>query len=83
MAGIDALLALIEAQKATGIVLRAREPPVLMGAQGRGLTMPPLDSEIVETFAAEALAPGELDRLRASGACDAVYRSERYGAFAV
>jgi twitching motility protein PilT len=83
MAAIDALLALIEAQKATGIVLRAREPPVLMGAQGRGLTMPPLDSEIVETFAAEALAPGELDRLRASGACDAVYRSERYGAFAV
>ena len=83
MAGIDALLALIEAQKATGIVLRAREPPVLVGAQGRGLTMPPLDSEIVETFAAEALAPGDLDRLRASGACDAVYRSERHGNFAV
>ena len=83
MAAIDALLALIEAQKATGIVLRAREPPVLIGAQGRGLTMPPLDAEIVETFAAEALAPGDLDRLRASGACDAVYRSERHGAFVV
>jgi twitching motility protein PilT len=83
MAAIDSLLALIEAQKATGIVLRAREPPVLVAAQGRGLTMPPLTAEIVETFAAEALAPGELDRLRASGACDAVYRSERHGAFAV
>jgi len=45
--------------------------------------MPPLDAQIVETFAAEALAPGDLDRLRASGACDAVYRSERHGAFAV
>jgi twitching motility protein PilT len=56
---------------------------VLIGAQGRGLTMPPLDPSLLETFAAEALAPGELERLRASGACDAVYRSERHGAFAV
>ena len=83
MAAIDSLLTLIEAQKATGIVLRTREPPVLVGAQGRGLTMPPLDAGIVETFATEALAPAELDRLRASGACDTVYRSERHGAFAV
>ena len=83
MAAIDSLLALIEAQKATGIVLRAREPPVLVGAQGRGLTMPPLDAGILETFAAEALAADDLERLRASGACDAVYQSERHGAFAV
>ena len=83
MAAIDSLLALIDAQKATGIVLRAREPPVLIGGQGRGLTMPPLAPEIVETFVAEVLASGELERLRASGACDAVYRSERHGAFAV
>ncbi|MGA7740309.1 MAG: PilT/PilU family type 4a pilus ATPase [Polyangia bacterium] len=83
MAAIDSLLALIEAQKATGIVLRAREPPVLIGSQGRGLTMPPLDAGILDTFAAEALAPDDLERLRASGACDAVYRSERHGAFAV
>ncbi|HJX54644.1 MAG TPA: PilT/PilU family type 4a pilus ATPase, partial [Polyangia bacterium] len=72
-----------EAQTATGIVLRAREPPVLIGSQGRGLTMPPLDAGMLETFAAEALAPDDLERLRASGACDAVYRSERHGAFAV
>ena len=83
MAAIDSLLALIDAQKATGIVLRAREPPVLIGAQGRGLTMPALAPQILETFAAEALAPADLDRLRASGACDAVYRSERHGVFAV
>jgi twitching motility protein PilT len=83
MAAIDSLLALIEAQKATGIVLRAREPPVLSGAQGRGLTMPPLDSAVLQTFASEVLAPAELEKLRASGACDVVYRSERHGAFAV
>jgi twitching motility protein PilT len=83
MAAIDSLLALIDAQKASGLVLRTREPPVLSGAQGRGLTMPPLSAEMVETFAAEALVPGELEQLRASGACDAVYRSERHGAFAV
>jgi twitching motility protein PilT len=83
MAAIDSLLALLEAQTATGIVLRAREPPVLIGSQGRGLTMPPLDAGMLETFAAEALAPDDLERLRASGACDAVYRSERHGAFAV
>jgi len=35
---------------------------------GRGLTMPPLSAEMLETFAAEALAPGELEQLRASGA---------------
>jgi len=83
MAAIDSLLALVEAQKATGLVLRAREPPVLSGAQGRGLTMPPLGAEVLETFAAEVLAPDELARLRASGACDVVYHSERHGAFAV
>ena len=48
MAAIDSLLALIEAQKATGIVLRAREPPVLIGSQGRGLTMPPLDAGMLD-----------------------------------
>jgi twitching motility protein PilT len=83
MAAIDSLLSLIDAQKASGLVLRTREPPVLTAAQGRGLTMPPLSAEMLETFAAEALAPGELEQLRASGACDAVYRSARHGAFAV
>jgi twitching motility protein PilT len=83
MAAIDALLGLIDAQKASGLVLRTREPPVLSGAQGRGLTMPPLGAEMLETLAGEVLSPGELEQLRASGTCDAVYRSELHGAFAV
>ncbi len=83
MAAIDSLLALIESQKATGMVLRAREPPVLVGGQGRGLTMPSLDAQVLETFAAEVLSPQEMERLRSSGACDVVYQSARHGAFTV
>ncbi len=83
MAAIDSLLSLLDAQQASGIVLRAREVPVLVGGKGRGLTMPPLDRPTIETFLAEVLSPEELDKLRASGASDVAYRSERYGAFTV
>lgn len=83
MAAIDSLLALIESQKATGMVLRAREPPVLVGGQGRGLTMPSLDAQVLDTFASEVLSPEEMERLRSSGACDVVYQSTRHGAFAI
>jgi twitching motility protein PilT len=82
MAAIDSLLTLIDAQQATGIVLRAREIPVLVGGKGRGLTMPPLDLATIETFAGEVLTVDELETLRVSGACDAVYRSTK-GAFTV
>ena len=74
---------LIDAQQASGIVLRAREIPVLVGGKGRGLTMPPLDLPTVEAFAAEVLAPEGFEKLRTSGSCDAVYTSQRHGAFAV
>jgi twitching motility protein PilT len=83
MAAIDSLLMLIEAQQASGIILRAREIPVLVGGKGRGLTMPPLDGPTLETFAAEVLSAEELAKLRASGTCEATYRSERHGSFAV
>jgi twitching motility protein PilT len=82
MAAIDSLLTLIDAQQATGIVLRAREIPVLVGGKGRGLTMPPLDLATIETFAVEILTTDGLATLRASGACDTVYRSAK-GAFSV
>jgi twitching motility protein PilT len=81
MAAIDSLLALVDAQQASGIVLRAREAPVLVGGKGRGLTIPPLDRETLELFAEEVLGPDERDRLRASGAYDSVYRSEKHGVF--
>jgi twitching motility protein PilT len=83
MAAIDSLLTLIDAQQATGIVLRAREIPVLVGGKGRGLTMPPLDLQTIETFAVEVLTTEEQETLRASGACDTVYRSGKQGMFTV
>ena len=83
MAAIDSLLTLIDAQQATGIVLRSREAPVLIGGKRRGLTMPPLDRETMDIFAIEVLTAEEYERLRGAGACDAVYRSERQGVFAV
>jgi twitching motility protein PilT len=82
MAAIDSLLTLIDAQQATGIVLRAREIPVLVGGKGRGLTMPPLDLQTIETFAVEVLTADEMETLRASGACDTAYRSAK-GVFTV
>ena len=82
MAAIDSLLTLIDAQQATGIVLRAREIPVLVGGKGRGLTMPPLDFATIETFAVEVLTADELETLRLSGACDTVYRCAK-GTFTV
>jgi len=83
MAAIDSLLTLIDAQQASGIVLRARETPVLIGGKGRGLTMPPLDLLTIETFVEEVLTVAERETLLASGGCDTTYRSERQGSFTV
>jgi twitching motility protein PilT len=83
MAAIDSLLTLIDAQQASGIVLRARETPVLIGGKGRGLTMPPLDLLTIETFVEEVLTAVERETLLASGGCDTTYRSERQGSFTV
>jgi twitching motility protein PilT len=83
MAAIDSLLSLMDAQQASGLVLRMRESPVLVGGKGRGLTMPPLNRQTIEIFADEVLTSEERERLSASGSCDKVYRSEKYGSFAV
>jgi hypothetical protein len=83
MAAIDSLLALVDAQQATGIVLRAREAPVMIGGKGRGLTMPPMSPLTLETFVGEVLSQEELSTLNASGACDAVYRAGQAGTFSV
>jgi twitching motility protein PilT len=83
MAAIDSLLTLIDAQQASGIVLRARETPVLIGGKGRGLTMPALDLLTIETFVEEVLTVTERETLLASGSCDTTYRSERQGSFTV
>lgn len=83
MAAIDSLLSLIDAQQATGVVLRVREAPVMIGGKGRGLTMPPMSLLTLETFIAEVLSPDELSSLASSGACDTVYQAGRAGTFAV
>jgi twitching motility protein PilT len=83
MAAIDSLLSLVESQQASGIVLRTRESPAMIGGKGRGLTMPPLSPLTLETFLAEVLTAEELEGLRAAGACDAVYRSSAWGTFSV
>jgi len=83
MAAIDSLLSLIDAQQASGIVLRAREAPVMIGGKGRGLTMPAMSPITLETFVSEVLSQEELTSLNASGACDTVYRSEQAGTFSV
>jgi twitching motility protein PilT len=83
MAAIDSLLMLIEAQQASGLVLRAKEIPVLIGGKGRGLTMPPLDRQTIEAFTAEVLSPEGLASLRSNGRCEAKYDSARHGTFMV
>ena len=83
MAAIDSLLALVDSQQASGVVLRSREAPAMIGGKGRGLTMPPLSQLTLETFAAELLTDAERAELRDSGACDAVYRSAPWGTFSV
>ena len=83
MAAIDSLLALIDAQQASGVVLRAREAPTMIGGKGRGLTMPPMSLLTLETFAGEVLSQEELATLNASGACDTIYRAGSAGSFAV
>ncbi len=83
MAAIDSLLSLMDTQQASGLVLRARESPVLVGGKGRGLTMPPLNRQTIEIFAGEVLTAEEHERLTSSGACDKVYRSEKHGSFVV
>lgn len=83
MAAIDSLLALAESQKAIGLVLRVREPPVLTGAQGRGLTMPALDTPMLTTLIEETLSPEDQRHLHTTGACQSIYRSARHGEFTV
>ncbi len=83
MAAIDSLLSLIDAQQATGVVLRVREAPALIGGNGRGLTMPPISALTLDTFVSEVLTQPERDALNKSGVCDTVYRAGEGAPFLV
>jgi len=62
MAAIDALLKLIEAQKAEALVLNTGKPPALVnGGVPKPLSMPPLNSAIVNIFVKEVFTPEQLE----------------------
>ena len=78
MAAIDGLLALIEMQKASGLVLVTGEvPALLVGGATRPLSMPPVEPTMFRALLDEVFAPEQWDRLREQGTVERVYRSER------
>jgi twitching motility protein PilT len=82
MATIDGLLALIDMQKASGLVLETgRVPTLLMGDVTRPLSMPPLEPDILRAFVEEVLDPAQRDHLRDQGSVELVYRSGRTDKF--
>ena len=78
MAAIDGLLALIEMQKASGLVLAAGEvPALLVGGATRPLSMPALAPAMFAALIDEVLDPEQRERLREQATVELVYRSAR------
>ena len=78
MAAIDGLLALIEMQKASGLVLATGEvPALLVGGAARPLSMPALAPAMFAALIDEVLDPQQRERLREQTTVELVYRSDR------
>ena len=78
MAAIDGLLALVEIQKASGLVLVTGEvPALLVGGATRPLSMPALAPALFDALIAEVLDPEQRERLREQATVELVYRSAR------
>ena len=78
MAAIDGLLALVEIQKASGLVLVTGEvPALLVGGATRPLSMPALAPALFDALIDELLDPEQRERLRAQAIVELVYRSNR------
>src|SRR5207247_2115425 len=78
MAAIDGLLALVEIQKASGLVLVTGEvPALLVGGATRPLSMPALAPALFDALIDELLDPEQRERLRAQATVELVYRSNR------
>jgi len=78
MAAIDGLLALIEIQKASGLVLVTGEvPALLVGGATRPLSMPALAPALFDALIDEVLDPEQRERLREQATVELVYRSAR------
>jgi twitching motility protein PilT len=80
MAAIDGLLALIDVQRASGLVLASGEVPALVvGGGTRPLSMPPLGPEMFRALVDEVFDAAHRNRLREQGIAELVYRSDRSG----
>ena len=78
MAAIDGLLALVEIQKASGLVLVTGEvPALLVGGATRPLSMPALAPAMFDALIDEVLHPEQRERLREQATVELVYRSAR------
>ncbi len=78
MPAIDGLLALVEMQKASGLLLVTGEvPALLVGAATRPLSMPALAPAMFDALIDEVLDPEQRERLREQATVELVYRSAR------
>ena len=78
MPAIDGLLALVEMQKASGLVLVTGEvPALLVGGATRPLSMPALAPAMFDALIDEVLDPEQRERLRDQATVELVYRSAR------
>ncbi len=78
MAAIDGLLALVEMQKASGLVVATGEvPALLVGGATRPLSMPALAPAMFGALIDEVLDPEQRARLQEQATVDLVYRSHR------
>ena len=78
MPAIDGLLALVEMQKASGLVLVTGEvPALLVGGATRPLSMPALAPAMFDALIDEVLDPEQRERLREQATVELVYRSAR------
>ena len=78
MAAIDGLLALIELQKASGLVLATGEvPALLVSGATRPLSMPAPAPAMFDALVDEVLDPAQRERLREHSTVELVYTSGR------
>src|SRR3989441_11083795 len=78
MPAIDGLLALVEIQKASGLVLVTGEvPALLVGGATRPLSMPALAPAMFDALIDEVLDPEQRERLREQTTVQLVYTSDR------
>ncbi|HEY3351648.1 MAG TPA: PilT/PilU family type 4a pilus ATPase [Polyangia bacterium] len=80
MAAIDGLIALLDSQRADGLVLAAGKAPALtFGGAQRALTMPALDEGALLALVSDIITPDKKSALDAHGAAELAYASPKAG----